>query len=240
MKKSLVTVIILIVGALLLISIFVFSPQQSNPNQNSTTTPPVVGVITPAASTSTFASTILGLSWNMPVDKVFAEKIDTSKGDKNPFNTWTISGAQVAYAIRATNSETVTFSYEGPGPVLKYGGEDIKDICTSKTMFDQKSYDIKVLNCEEKVNPNGVSYAVFDIEFKDISGYGFLPGVFGIKVAQAEAGYGRAIGTVLQTKSKEFPGLSFYRYWYSGDDLSQIPSIKKDIQAAVDTIKYAK
>lgn len=227
--------------ALLLLSALLYTTVSRTNNNQTATTTPLIGQITDkpgAQSTIRFTSTILGLAWDITSDSNINEFVDTGRGDKKPFDTWTVSGVETSYMIRAVNPEIASYSYEGPGLIIKYGGEAVIGACATKSPFDQNNYEVRVLECAESVNSKGVRYTAFDIEYKNVSGYGSIFGPLFVKTAHAKQNYNRAIGIILQTRSAEFPGLLLYKLWYSTTTLSEIQSVKEDLQDAIDTMVY--
>lgn len=188
-----------------------------------------------------FKSNVLGLSLTLPYDGTVAEMIRKPDGEKNAYDTWTLSVYDLPFSVRATNERLAGYSYEGPGLVVAYAGDAIEGQCSHQRFIDRKNYEVTIYDCKELVNPQGVPYVYYDLCYKDVSGYGVTrrPFAFGAKVAhaQAQARCSGTIGVFFQTRSKEFPGLIISKTWYS-ETYPDYAVAKQAINETMGSVRY--
>lgn len=233
-------VIAIVVGLTLSFAMFwnfANSPQRNEDNKSATvpvatTTPFVPPIIsTPADNfertrTMTFTSEILGVEFDYPLTMgILTEKIlppdDIGKG--GPFERWSVSYIEPSmdrysyFSIRADNKSTALSVWEGCGPMFKYYGQPLEDICDTEEFLNTDVYNIELNRCELRESEESVPYVYFEAKGVSRCEYGksdkksrifsFIPQV-NASTLNEESVY-RYAGVFFKTQSDKWPGMSF-------------------------------
>ncbi len=174
------------------------------------------------SSTAMFTSKILKIEFEYPVAMgVFTEKIlPASDMDKSgPFEKWSINYNQPAinkypsFSIRADNMITATSVHEGCGPMFKYYGQPLENICNTKEFLNINTYDTKLNTCELMKSKNDVPYVYFEAEGVSNCEYGGLDKKrsfsFVNRAIASTFPIERYAGIFFKTQSDKWPGASF-------------------------------
>jgi len=233
----------LIVGmiAVFAVSLFIFldfanSPQKSEDAKlittpTATTSPFIPPVVSTSADnfdrtgTTTFTSKILDIEFDYPLTMgILTEKILPPDNDKGgPFEKWSIYHTQTAvdkysnFSIRADNKITANSAYEGCGPMFKYYGQPLENICNTKEFLNTDVYDVELNKCETRKSEEGVPYIYFEAKGVSHCEYGksdeksrifsFIPQARADTIV-SENTY-RRTGVFFKTQSDKWPGMSF-------------------------------
>lgn len=186
----------------------------------------------------TFSDENLGITFPYPCEwgKLAGEVLEAR--DTMPYEHWGLVYADkegrergaglwsgLDFNIETDSRETAYFVWEGGYQIPEYYGQDLSEMCESHDFIypeyspEKSGREYNVLNCEYKVNSNGVAYVEFDIQEHQPPGtvYGYSReknslglGLFNIAFAEEDTWQTSMIsGVILRSKSEKWPGISF-------------------------------
>jgi len=176
--------------------------------------------------TTTFTSKILGIEFDHPLTMgILAEKVlpPDNKGKGGPFERWSVFYTESPvdeysyFSIRADNKNTALSMWEGCGPMFKYYGQPIENICSTKEFLNTDVYDIELNKCEVRKSDESVPYIYFEAKGISHCEYGKSDERSGVFSFARHASANtlnkwpiyRYTGVFFKTQSDKWPGMSF-------------------------------